>query len=137
MHLLIQVLELHHNGEVSDELLYLATSPASYYSIYGGYDVNGFRFHTLPRDESMRTQNSGVMCKGDDRYIRKEYYGMIEETWELTYSGLNLIYLSKCHWYDVDRRNVGYKVDKYGITSVDATRCLRTDALFLLAYQVE
>ena len=38
--------------------------------------MNGFRFHTLDRQENRNYQNSGVMVRGDD-YSDKEYYGVL------------------------------------------------------------
>ncbi|KAL8142779.1 hypothetical protein V2J09_015811 [Rumex salicifolius] len=40
---------------------------------YTGYIVNGFRFHTNDRSRSRKTQNCGIMVRGDDSFD-KEYY---------------------------------------------------------------
>ena len=58
------------------------------------------------------------------------YYGYIEEIWDLNYSGLR-IPVFKCKWED----NKFVKVDKDGITTVDFRRLCYTNDSFILASQ--
>jgi len=46
--------------------------------------VNGFRFHTRDRAIGKKTQNSGVLVRGDDFNSEKEYYGVLEHIYELS-----------------------------------------------------
>lgn len=128
---------MHRQANVEDDLFCLATGPDFTYKLYQSFDVNGYRFHTISRDKTMGTQSSGVLCIGDNNSSDKEYYGFIEEIWELSYIGSKFLYLFKCEWYDVRRPGVGYKVDRYGITSVNLARRLPTNEPFILANQAE
>lgn len=57
--------------------------------------VSGFR---LKKKELVRkTQNSGVLVKGDDSDSNKEYYGVLEDIYKLRYVGNRKIHLFKCH----------------------------------------
>jgi hypothetical protein len=72
---------------------------------YGGYDVNGYRFHTKSHEQSRanrRTTNSGVCSTGTDG---KDYYGIVEEICQLTFPGCKPLkpVLFKCHWFDPDQ----------------------------------
>ena len=51
-----------------------------------GYNVNGFRFHTNQCDESKRTQNNGVMVRGEDQSCNVPYYGQLIDIVELQYT---------------------------------------------------
>ncbi|CAI0551563.1 unnamed protein product, partial [Linum tenue] len=102
---------------VTRDLHDLASGPIMRYKKYTGYIVNGYRFHTLTREQSRKSQNSGVLSRGDDSSPQKEYYGILEEVWELEYIGRRKIHLFKCEWFDVSRKS-GYTVDEYSIMSV-------------------
>ena len=53
---------------------------------YQGYNGNGFRFHTNQCDESKRTQNNGVMVRGEDQSCNVPYYGQLTDIVELQYT---------------------------------------------------
>ena len=68
---------------------------------YGWYDVNGYRFHTRRHDEARpnrTTTNFYVSTRAEDG----EYYGAIEEIYELTFGGSKPLkpVVFKCHWFD-------------------------------------
>ena len=63
--------------------------------MYHGFDINGYHFHTFSRDQSMRSESSRVLYRRDNNSTKKEYYGFIDEIWELTYLGSKYIYLFK------------------------------------------
>ena len=69
---------------------------------FNAYDVNGYRFHTTRYDQSCpnpRTMNTGVFTPGTNQ---EEYYGTVEEIYELDYRGskaLNPV-IFKCQWFD-------------------------------------
>jgi hypothetical protein len=66
---------------------------------FTSYDVNGYRFHTISYKQSWpnrRTTSTGVFTPDQDGV---DYYGRIEEIYELKFHGskaLNLI-IFKCH----------------------------------------
>ncbi|KAJ6847765.1 uncharacterized protein M6B38_276540 [Iris pallida] len=49
--------------------------------------VNGFRFHTKDRATERTSQNSEVLVKEDDSSPEKEYYGVLQDIFELSYVG--------------------------------------------------
>ena len=73
--------------------------------------INGFKFHTKEYGKKKTTVNSGVCIKGgnnDDDIT--DYYGVLEEIIELTYSVVSKLkmFLFKCRWFD-SRPNIGVK----------------------------
>lgn len=76
------------------------------------------------------------MVRGDDS-SDKEYYGVLDDIFELNYPGGNRVFVFKCNWFDVGHLGRGYKVDEYGFTSVNKTRSLKTDEVYVLESQVE
>uniref|UniRef100_A0A803N566 DUF4218 domain-containing protein n=1 Tax=Chenopodium quinoa TaxID=63459 RepID=A0A803N566_CHEQI len=127
---------MYKEGLVDEELYYLVCGPLRSVRRYSGYIVNGFRFHTLDRQENRKTQNSGVMVHGDD-LMDKEYYGVLRDIYELQYPGGNHMFVFKCDWYDVQHKGRGYKVDEFDITSVCSDLSLSTQEPFVLESQVE
>ena len=80
-------LQAQTDASVSAELRQVANDCAYRVKSFGAYDVNGYRFHTTRHKQSRpnrRTTNSGVFMPGDDGL---EYYGRIEEIYELTFHG--------------------------------------------------
>lgn len=127
---------MYTEGLVPKDLYYLVCGPLRTVRRYSGYIVNGFRFHTLDRQENRKSQNSGVMVLGDDM-SDKEYFGVLRDIYELEYPSGNKMFAFKCDWYDVQHKGTGYKVDEYGITSVCSKLSLSTNEPFVLESQVE
>ena len=50
----------HEKTKKIEDLLLLACGPTQYITSYGGYIVNGYRFHVEQHGKNLRTQNSGV-----------------------------------------------------------------------------
>ncbi|XP_057247031.1 uncharacterized protein LOC130589636 [Beta vulgaris subsp. vulgaris] len=63
---------------VTEELLCLARGPMKGVVTFDGYVINGFRFHTKKRQRNRKTQNSGVVVKGDEESGQKDFYGVLE-----------------------------------------------------------
>jgi len=87
---------------MSAELRQVANGCAYRVKSFGGYDVNGYRFHTTRHEQgrpNRRTTNTGVFVPGDDGL---EYYERIEEIYELTFHGSKPLkpVIFKCHWFD-------------------------------------
>ena len=66
------------------------------------YDINGYRFRTHGNEERrdvLKSRNMGVsaICNG------VEYYGRLDEIYELHYFGENppKVIVFKCHWFDL------------------------------------
>ncbi|XP_020972663.1 uncharacterized protein LOC110269282 [Arachis ipaensis] len=86
------------NIKHSSELQWLACGPNVQASCFTTYNVNGFKFRTLSREEGLKTQNSGVHVTSDTRsYASKRdsnvavggvsYYEKLMDIIELNYSG--------------------------------------------------
>ncbi|XP_072076439.1 uncharacterized protein [Arachis hypogaea] len=81
----------------SNELQWLACGPLAQARRYQAYNVNGFKFRTISREEGMKTQNSGIYVTSYTRsYASKRdvnvavgdvsYYGRLIDIIELNYS---------------------------------------------------
>jgi len=101
--------------------------------------VNGFRFRSKDSERSRRTQHSGVVVSGGQDDDQIDYYGVLTDIIEIHYFGQNHVVLFKCNWFDVNNRDTGYKVDKYGFISVNTAKRLITQDQdpFILASQAE
>lgn len=127
---------MYREGSIAEDIYYLVCGPLRSVRRCSGYIVNGFRFHTIDRQETRQTQNSGVMVRGDDESSKK-YYGVLKDVYELQYPGGRGVFVFKCDWYDVQHQGRGYKIDEYGITSLSKDLSLATNEPFVLESQVE
>ena len=114
------------NGRVNKQLLSSTRGPDRCANFYKGYAINGFRFHTKQRETFLKTQNCGVVVKGDVLTGDVDYYGMLTKIIELEYMGKDQVVLFKCDWFDVPPKgrdqSRGYCKDEYGFISIDVTR---------------
>ncbi|KAK1351239.1 hypothetical protein POM88_054514 [Heracleum sosnowskyi] len=128
---------------ISNTLKWLAYGPDIPVTSYEGYDVNGYTFYTQCQDNKSTVQNSGVCVEASStefdrgksitsRDIKKSYYGVIEEIWELDYKDFKVT-LFRCKWFDDGR---GVRVDESGFTLVDFSRFGHVDDPFIFATQV-
>lgn len=82
-----------------------------------------------------RTQNSGVMVKGEHEGKVIEFYGIIIDIIELEYLlGHNRLLLFKCDWWNL-KEKTGLQKDKNNITSVNISRTWYEEQPFVLASQ--
>nr|GMC96209.1 hypothetical protein CCACVL1_09462 [Ipomoea batatas] len=88
--------------------------------------INGWRFNTKDRDLQLKSQNSGILVKGDAD----------TDIIQLNYQGGNNVILFKADWWDVYHKT-GFKVDNFGFSMVNITRKLQTDEPYVLASQAE
>ncbi|KAH0705630.1 hypothetical protein KY289_010706 [Solanum tuberosum] len=106
---------------ISDDMKFLAQGPAQDARRFSAYNINGFKFRTLSREQGSKTQNSGVFLISDtsciassvDRCARQAdmpYYEKLEDIIELNYYGRFKVVLFKCLWAGTTR-NRGYKTD--------------------------
>ena len=101
---------------------------------YGSYDVNGYRFHTKIHEQNRpnrRTTNSGVCTKGNDE---KDYYGTIEEIYQLTFSGCKPLkpVIFKCHWFDP---NEVRRTPNLGLVEIRLSSVYPGDDVYIVAQQ--
>ncbi|KAK6912024.1 PGG domain [Dillenia turbinata] len=109
-----------YSEQVNEEILSLARGLEMTATCYKGYNVNGYRFHTMRASSSACTRDN---CPIVDNI---EYYGTLLEIIELYYIGGNHLVLFKSDWRDVYNKGRGLKVDDYGYTCVNFIRSLRT-----------
>ncbi|CAL2228984.1 unnamed protein product [Prunus armeniaca] len=75
------------------------------------------------------------MVKGKNQIDNVPWYGTLVDIVELHYTEGNRVVLFNCDWYDMARKGTGYKIDRYGIITVNTTRKLNTQEPFVLASQ--
>jgi hypothetical protein len=112
----------------------LASGPSSQITTWQGYDINGYRFHTVEKDKKSASQNSGARYEGIDEATgeTKTYYGQIQEIWELDYGGELQIPIFKCQWV----KPKAVVVDDYGLTTVELDNIGYKDDQWVLASRV-
>ncbi len=126
------------NAQVNKQLLDLSQGPSQEATCYNGYIVYGFRYRKNEGDCQRKTQNCGVLVKGDSYTGNRDYYyGVLIDIIELRYMGGNKIVMFKCEWWDVNNPGRGIMVDRYGRTLMNVTRKLKSNKPFVLACQVE
>ncbi|KAK9928697.1 hypothetical protein M0R45_025820 [Rubus argutus] len=77
------------------------------------------------------------MVKGENQLDDNvAWYGTIIDIVELRYTKQNRVVLFNCNWFDTATKGSGYKVDRYGILSVNTRAKLKTQEPFVLADQV-
>lgn len=104
---------------------------------YTGCMVNGYRFHTEDRERERKTQNSGVVVKGEHGNNAIDFYGVLKDIIEVRYfQGNKRVVLFKCDWWNVGD-NSGMHIDKdWKIISVNLSRKWYHDQPYVLANQV-
>ncbi|XP_052116462.1 uncharacterized protein LOC107484265 [Arachis duranensis] len=118
-----------------DILISLSQGPYDQARKFSSYDVNGYRFQTLARDNGLKTQNSGVFGTfGTRSYSSSKdtrmnfgavpYYGKLVDIIELFYNGFTVL-LFKCQWANTTSPR-GIKKDNLGFLSVNFTRLIHT-----------
>ncbi|XP_016185472.1 uncharacterized protein LOC107627126 [Arachis ipaensis] len=120
----------------SREMQWLACDPNIQARRFKAYNVNRFMFKTLPREDGMRTQNSGVCVTSDTRSYASahdsnvavggvSYYGRLVDIIELNYSGQITVVLFRCLWADT-MPGRGIKQDVLGHTYVNFSNPIHT-----------
>ena len=129
---------LNINGSVGsqDQLYALGLGPDIRVAKYSGIIVNGIRFHTIERDKYRRTQNSGIVVKGEHNSKEFDFYGVLVDIIELEYCYGNRVFLFKCDWWNVGDKRNGMKT--YGqLVSVNTSRKWYVNDPYMLATQAE
>nr|XP_016492749.1 PREDICTED: uncharacterized protein LOC107812214 [Nicotiana tabacum] len=114
---------------VSDALKFLADSPSPHARRFTSFNINGFKFLTLQRENGLKTQNNEVfftsstscIASDADRNLRQAdlpYYEKLEDIIELNYYGRFRVTLFKCIWNDTTRDR-GFRIDAWGFSSVN------------------
>ena len=115
----------------------MARGPLQHARRFSAYNVNGFKFRTLERENGFKTQNSGVFIFSDTTCYASAsdeapcfkgvpYYGKIIDIIELNYHGQFMVTIFKCKWADTTKDR-GMKKDAWHFTSVNFSRLIHTD----------
>ena len=97
------------------------------------YDINGYRFRTHGNEERrdvLKSRNTGVsaICNG------VEYYGRLDEIYELHYFGANppKVVVFKCHWFDPEKVR---RRDDIGQVEIRQDNKLECEDVYIVAQQ--
>lgn len=118
------------------ELKKLAKGPLRRIRRYPGCIINGHRFRTLKRDGNKKTQNSGIVVKGEHNGEEIYFFGVLNEVIELSYLGQRTVFVFKCDWWDTGHRN-GIHIDEHAFLSVNVSRTWYKNDPYILANQAE
>jgi hypothetical protein len=89
----------------------LAVGPKSNVKQWHTYIVNGYKFHTRSWTEGKETNNSGVCMKSLTENGEGDFYGVIENIFEIEYNYLddmNTVVLFYCNWFDPSSRGTKF-----------------------------
>ncbi|KAL8157489.1 hypothetical protein AgCh_002263 [Apium graveolens] len=104
---------MENHSSISNTLNWLAYGPDILVRSYQVFDVNGYTFYIKCQDDKSTVQNSRVSVEASSiefergnsitsRDLKKSYYGVIEEIWELDYKDFKVA-LFRCKWFDIHR----------------------------------
>ncbi|CAJ2650874.1 unnamed protein product, partial [Trifolium pratense] len=96
---------------VIQHLRNLSDGPKSTVKQWHTYFVNGYRFETHSWSEGKTTVNSGVCMKGVTENGEGDFYGVIENIFEIEYNYLDYkktVVLFYCKWFDPSNRGTRY-----------------------------
>ncbi|CAN1156667.1 hypothetical protein LINPERHAP2_LOCUS21081, partial [Linum perenne] len=113
----------------------LSCGPTPCITKYTGCILNGVRFHTKDLGERRKSQNSGVMVQGNHIQDIIDFYGVLDDIIRLDYVRDKVVFLFKCDWYDVDKRQSRILQDG-ALTSIRVDRLWYINDPFVLATQV-
>lgn len=142
--------EKNEINNISDDIRCLAQGLSEKVLKFSAFNINGFKFRTIERDQELKTQNSGVFvlaetisyASSSDTNPRAgdvSYYGKLVEIVELNYYDSFRVILFKCIWADT-RDGKGYKKDDFGHEVVNLCRPIHSgdgeeDEPYMLASQ--
>ncbi|XP_016177886.1 uncharacterized protein LOC107620200 [Arachis ipaensis] len=136
----------------SKDLKLFACGPMIQARRFGAYNVNGYKFRTIIKENRLKTQNNGVYVSSNTRSYASmcdnrvvvggvPYYGKIVDIIELNYNCSFTVVLFKCVWADTTTSR-GIKQDHLGLTSVNFSRPIHTgnreeDEPYILASEAQ
>ncbi|XP_074374561.1 uncharacterized protein LOC141714968 [Apium graveolens] len=133
--------EVLKKENISRDLEVFALGPNRLARKFTGYVINGYKFHTKFGDSRCTTQNSGVFLTTETTTFASSkdqnpvvggvnYYGSIEEIFELDYWGAFTVVMFKCCWYQEEK-------DSFGLTRVNFNKLRQKSDPFVLSSQVQ
>ena len=125
---------MNANSLVSGDLYSLASEPYSRVFSYPGCMVNRVHYHTKKRDRRHTTQNHGVCVQAEIGDESDDFYGMIDDIWEVKFLTQRSVIVFKCSWFDTYRHETMKK--EYAFTSIKVDSLFFEDEPYALADQV-
>ena len=133
--------DIQSGSSINHTLRWLSHMPQTRVLSYEAYIINGFRFHTVERDNMHINQNSGATVVAESYHVSSlkdanpilsssSYFGVIQEIWELDYIKFR-IPVFKCRLFDPTR----LKVNDLGLTVIDCNKIGFKNDPFILATQ--
>jgi hypothetical protein len=104
------------SGETTDSITIsrLAAGPSRQVTSWNAYDINAYTYYTHTKHSKCVNQNSGVRVVALDGVGRKaEFFGIIEDIWELDYGRDIKVALFRCCWIKQ------YQFNEIGLRVVD------------------
>ncbi|KAL4321456.1 hypothetical protein AHAS_Ahas14G0112300 [Arachis hypogaea] len=103
---------------------------------FGAYNVNGYKFRTITKEDGLKTQKSGVYVSSNTRSYASmrdngvavgsvPYYEKIVDIIELNYNCHFTVVLLRCFWADTTTSR-GIKEDHLSLISVNFTHPIHT-----------
>ncbi|RDX89544.1 hypothetical protein CR513_28721, partial [Mucuna pruriens] len=103
---------------------------------YTSYNISGYKFKTIGRDEGLKTKNNGVFLTSNTLCVASKananlrladlpYYGKLEDIIELNYYGFLKVILFRCKWADTTHPR-GFRKDAWQFTLVNFSQCIHT-----------
>lgn len=131
----MNLLRTQKSSEATNELWSLANGPNVIVNFYSGCICNGVRFHTRDRDNRRRSQNSGLVSKGEHEGRAIDFYGYLCKVWEMTYIYGHKVVLFQCEWFNTGSTRT-IQIDEH-FTSIDVRSRWYKDDPFVLPSQVQ
>jgi hypothetical protein len=69
--------KLHEEKKVTEDLFALACEPDRRVRLYSACIADGVRYHTVDHEKNRKTQNSGIVSKGDHDGEEIDFYGQL------------------------------------------------------------
>ena len=120
----------------NDDLYSLSQGPLERYNTYQSCIVNGVRFRCKERDETLKTQCSGICTEGDHDNINILYYGVLIEILQLSFVLDRKVFLFCCKWYNSNPKGRSIVVD-HNLTSINTSTDWYSNEPFILATQAQ
>ncbi|XP_062085975.1 uncharacterized protein LOC133792082 [Humulus lupulus] len=118
------------------DLYSLSQVPLERYNTYQSCIVNGVQFRCKERDDTLKTQCSGICTEGDHDNISILYYGVLIEIFQLSFILDRKVFLFRCKWYNSNPKGRSIVVD-HNLTSINTSTDWYSNEPFILATQAQ
>ncbi|KAK3206877.1 hypothetical protein Dsin_020923 [Dipteronia sinensis] len=132
----VQQLEDERSSKFTKDLKNLSKGLEKLVTRHTGCVINGIRFHTQDRDCNRRTQNCGVLVKGEHAGKSIDFYGVLKDIIEVPYLGQNRVGIFECDWWDLSGTK-GILIDEHNLISVNVRKTWYKNDPFVLACQTQ